>query len=112
MPFKFPIGIYKVTDESMMPQFKPGGYVIINRWFSWLAVGDVVVLRHPAREMLIIKRISKIDGNMITVLGDSTAFSEDSRQFGPVDRSLVVGKVFRFYEPERNVEKEEERIGE
>ena len=88
-----PIRIFKVRDRSMEPSIKEGDYLIVNRWYGRLKVGDIVVLRHPAKKIAIVKRISTISSNSIYVIGDNSAFSEDSRKFGGLSRERIVGKV-------------------
>lgn len=82
----------------MEPALHPGDYVIVNRWAYRRrdpVEGDVVVLRNPeAPGQFLVKRV--MSGDRLTglfVLGDNTARSRDSRQFGMVPVHLVVGKV-------------------
>jgi type IV secretory pathway protease TraF len=56
-----------------------------------LVPGDIVVVRHEGLEK--IKRIEQIDGVKLFIVGDNQAASTDSRHFGWIDRSAVVGKV-------------------
>src|SRR5438876_809413 len=68
---------------------------------SLLRVGDVVVARRPDRpELEIIKRIRAIDpAGAIFLVGDNSAASTDSRQFGPVPRDHIVAQVRWRYWP-------------
>ncbi len=88
-----PIRIFKVRDRSMEPAIREGDYLIVSRWYGRLRVGDIVVLRHPNKDIMIVKRISTISSSKIYVIGDNKALSEDSRKFGGVDRGRVIGKV-------------------
>jgi type IV secretory pathway protease TraF len=47
----------------------------------------------------LLKRVSAVDGDAVTVLGDDPASSTDSRTFGPVPRSSVLGRVVYRYAP-------------
>jgi signal peptidase I len=97
-----PVGRYRVEGESMSPALQPGESVVVNRLAYWLREprpGDVVVLRDPRlRERLLVKRIesSAGDGRWL-VAGDNAAASSDSRAFGPVDRALILGKLWFRY---------------
>lgn len=75
----------------MLPSFPPGR-LVIGGGFGSLRVGDVVILRYGGLEKL--KRIACIKGSKLYVVGDNLADSTDSRQFGWVDRSAVIARVF------------------
>ena len=65
-----------------------------------LRVGDILVFRHPVYGTLI-KRLESLspDGEELFVVGEH-AESADSRQFGPVRRRAVIGKViWHFRKP-------------
>lgn len=85
---------FKVHGNSMLPTLKPGHDVLVFNWayiFSKPKKGDIVVIRVNGREM--VKRIQKVQGYEYFVEGDNEEESTDSRSFGPVDRSEIIGKV-------------------
>lgn len=88
----FPILRYRVKGRSMLPEFREGDYLIVNR-LGKLKKGDAVVLKHPKTNELILKRISWIKDEKYYVLGDNKKQSTDSRSFGYVERQMIVGKV-------------------
>ncbi|MCL4389557.1 MAG: nickel-type superoxide dismutase maturation protease [Candidatus Marsarchaeota archaeon] len=91
-----PISIFRVKDRSMLPALGDGDYVIVSRLsylFSAPKISDIIVLKHPEKGILIVKRISKVRGKKFYVLGDNAAESYDSRDFGYVDRHDIFGKV-------------------
>lgn len=91
-----PIRIFRVKDNSMRPSLSDGDYVVVSQLhylFSKPKARDMVVLKHPKKDLLIIKRIERETPYGYFVLGDNTALSEDSRSFGTIDRSSIVGKV-------------------
>ncbi len=59
--------------------------------FSEPKIGEIVVIRHNGQEM--IKRIHKVNDYSIYVTGDNEKESTDSKNFGPIGRSEIVGKV-------------------
>ena len=71
-----------------------------------ISVGDVVVLKHPTRNGTVCKRILGLPGDQVLdsrlsivpdghlwVEGDNPANSSDSRNYGPVPASLLVGRA-------------------
>ena len=78
----------------MLPTLKPGQDVLVWRWFVDLKIGDIVVIKYHNREM--IKRISIIDDRRIFVLGDNEKESKDSREFGPIRKDQIIGKVIWY----------------
>ncbi len=91
-----PIRIFRVSDRSMEPAVTAGDYLIVNRWYGRLRVGNMVVLRHPSKNISIVKRVSAISSR-IYVVGDNKEESEDSRHFGSVSRGSILGKVILRY---------------
>lgn len=56
--------------------------------------GDVVLLQHPLRsDVRVIKRIASLDRDTVFVQGDNPAESTDSRSFGGVPRSKILGRI-------------------
>ncbi len=87
------IGFYKVTGKSMEPSFREGDYVLVNR-LSRMKAEDVVVLEHPKTKQLVLKRVLKRRKDKLFVIGDNSSHSSDSRSFGWVGISRIIGKVW------------------
>ena len=87
-------GLYKVTGDSMLPNYCPGDYVLAWRHARRsLKIGDVVVVKHP-RFGTIIKRIQQVvDPTTFTLSGDNAEASTDSSEIGPIPLDQVAGKV-------------------
>ncbi len=91
-----PVMRFKVKDRSMAPRIREGQYVIVNRLAYLLKKprrGDIVVIRHPRDNRFLIKRIAEVERGGYVVLGDNEKYSVDSREFGPISKDLMVGKV-------------------
>ncbi len=84
------LGIAIIEGLSMVPTYAPGERVIV-RYGSSFGVGDVVLIAFHDR--IDVKRISKIENGLVTIIGDNEAVSIDSRKYGPVQNSQIVAKV-------------------
>lgn len=108
-----------VSGQSMEPTLHDGQQVWVSKAY-WL-IGpirkkDIVVLHDTGPTGYIIKRVYKMGGEQVDwanapenhslklgpyvvpdgdvyVLGDNRMHSEDSRKFGPIDTSEILGKV-------------------
>ena len=78
----------------MLPTLQEGQEVLTFNWGK-VKVGDVVVIKHDSKE--IIKRIEKIGEDKIFVKGDNKRESTDSRHFGSIDQSQIIGKVIYYF---------------
>jgi signal peptidase I len=110
-----------VSGHSMEPTYHTGQRLLACKAY-WLVGGikdnDIVVIRTGKGGEYIIKRVYKQAGevvdwvnapadwhlaegeyvvppNSIYVIGDNRKVSEDSRSFGPVEVSRVIGKIVR-----------------
>ena len=96
----------EVVGMSMAPALEPGDRLIVvgRPWFQppWPRPGQVVAVgdpRDPRR--LLIKRVGAVhhDDDTLEVVGDAAEASTDSRTFGPVPRSSIVGRAVYRYAP-------------
>jgi nickel-type superoxide dismutase maturation protease len=86
----------KVTGESLSPLFHEGDYVLIATipfMIRKIRPGDTIVFQHPTYGIMIkqVESAAPDDGS-ISVIGASPN-SVDSRQFGPVTRQALIGRV-------------------
>lgn len=107
----------EVKGPSMEPTFTQGQRLLVSK--AWWLVGDIrkndiVVFKRD--DEFVIKRVYAVGGETVDfynvpesynllsgeykvpageyyVLGDNRPVSEDSRVFGPIDRSEILGKV-------------------
>jgi signal peptidase I len=101
----WPLARYVVDGPSMEPAYRAGDRLLVNR-LAYLRsspeIGDAVVFRDPERRgRLLIKRVappaSDRPGSRVYVLGDNAQESRDSRHFGAIKRSSILGKAWRKY---------------
>lgn len=111
-----------VSGSSMLPTLKNGNKVLVSKayWLiGQLTDGNIVVIRGDQPGEYIIKRIYRLAGETVDsynipdswsllngvykvpegniyVIGDNRGISEDSRRFGPVDLTRVLGKVVAY----------------
>ena len=82
----------------MLPALEPGDRLVVL-WVGRPRPGDLVALhdpREPAR--LVVKRVTAVGPEGVSVLGDNPGASTDSRTYGPVPRRLVRGRaVYRYW---------------
>jgi len=90
----------------MAPGLLPGDWLLVEpaATGSPPAKGELVVVpdpRQPAR--LLVKRVSAVDSvGALQLGGDAPGSSTDSRTFGPVDGTAVLGRPwFRYWPPAR-----------
>ncbi|MFD3324126.1 nickel-type superoxide dismutase maturation protease [Streptomyces sp. NPDC058701] len=97
-------GLVDVSGPSMAPTLAHGDQVVV-RYGAAVRPGDVVVLRHPfQQDLLVIKRaVERRPGGAWWVLGDNP-FNEapgDSSVFGPVPGELVLATALLRVRPRR-----------
>ena len=84
-----------VSGVSMEPLLESGDIVfykdVIDR--SSISIGDIVIFNHPTKNIKLIKKISSIQGVGLEVSGENTDFSNDSNDFGLINKNSVVGIV-------------------
>src|SRR5690242_6724517 len=91
-----PIFKFQVKGSSMSPTIREGESVLVNRLsylFQSPKVTDIIALSDPRDGKVLIKRIKKIEEKRYFVEGDNKNSSTDSRIFGMIERSEIIGKV-------------------
>ena len=92
-------GLAEVTGPSMVPTLYHGDQLVVQ-YGARVRPGDVVVLRHPfQQDLLVVKRaVERREGGW-WVLGDNSYAGGDSTDYGAVPDDLVLGKVRLRYRP-------------
>ncbi len=88
----------------MVPTLQPGDRLLVVPSRRYRQGGLVALVDPRDRGRVIVKRIDRSveAGRGLVVLGDNPGHSTDSRHFGPVSRTDVVGRVvYRYAPPER-----------
>jgi len=88
--------LLKVRGSSLWPDFREGDYVLtagVPFPVRKIKAGDVIVFHQPGYGNLL-KRVQRVldGGGAFDVRGTQVA-STDSRNFGPVPRKQVFGRV-------------------
>lgn len=89
--------LLKVRGNSLCPDFLEGDYVLSAKVpfpAGRIRAGDVIVFRQPGYNTLMIKRVDQVldQGKSFRVRGTQID-STDSRDFGPVARDHLIGRV-------------------
>jgi len=83
----------------MLPALAAGDEVLVHPRRT-PAPGDIVVARHPSQAIWMVKRFVGLRDGGAWLEGDHRDASTDSRHFGPVPPSSMVGPVVaRFPRP-------------
>jgi nickel-type superoxide dismutase maturation protease len=88
----------RVAGRSMLPLLQPGDEILFNPLAyqkSSPQLGDVIVTMHPLQiDLTIVKRITLIYScGSYFVTGDNLEASTDSRHWGTIKSTDIIGKV-------------------
>lgn len=101
--------LVEVTGPSMAPTLLNGDWLLIQRIGSGagqVREGDVVVLRHPLQQdLLIVKRAVERRAGGWWVMGDNAFVQNDSREFGTVPDDMVVARARGRFRPPSEVQR-------
>jgi nickel-type superoxide dismutase maturation protease len=89
------VRLITVEGPSMRPALEPGDRLVVLP--LPLRVGAVVALEHDGR--VLVKRVVAVGEDGVVVHGYDAAASTDSRDFGPVPRSAILGRAIYRYAP-------------
>ncbi|GLX51708.1 nickel-type superoxide dismutase maturation protease [Streptomyces sp. MB22_4] len=94
-----PFGLAEVTGPSMVPTLRHGDQLLV-RYGGVVRPGDIVVLRHPfQQDLLVVKRaVERREGGW-WVLGDNPYAGGDSTDYGVVPEELILGRAWLRFRP-------------
>lgn len=88
-----------VAGPSMLPTLRDGDHCLVRRTRR-VVPGDLVVLVDPeGSRRLLVKRVVAVTPGGTVVAGDNPGASRDSRNFGAVPPSALVGVAWYRYAP-------------
>ena len=68
--FAFFLGIAQISQDSMLPNFAEGDFVIFNRIEENYSFGDVIVVQSVDEQANVVKRIIAVPGDTIEITSD------------------------------------------
>ena len=77
-----------IRGDSMLPTLRQGQLVLFASGRA-AKVGDIVMVRHNGVEK--IKRVARLEGGRVYLLGDNPDASTDSRHFGWLGIEVIRG---------------------
>ena len=85
---------FRVEGNSMMPTLDEDDVVLVKH-SRRVKIGDVVLAQHPYKQSVkVLKRIAEVDDQGRYILtGDNPEESTDSRTFGSIGATDILGKV-------------------
>ncbi len=100
-PSVLPFGVVEVTGPSMVPTLYHGDQLVVQ-YGARIRPGDVLVLRHPfQQDLLIVKRATDRREGGWWVLADNPYAGSDSNDYGVVPDELILGRVRFRYRPRK-----------
>lgn len=90
---KLPFSIYRVSGHSMEPTIKDGALILVWQWIRRPKKGEIILFKN--KDKYFVKRVSKVEGDRLTLLGDNPSDSLDSREMGTINIGSIVGKIIR-----------------
>lgn len=108
----FVFSAVRVSGISMLPTLQDEQIIFVNKMAYWKNApqnGDIVIVREPIDNILVVKRIVGTPGTAITIEdktfilkedeyyieGDNRDNSIDSRAYGPIRSERIIGKVIK-----------------
>ena len=94
-----PLGwrLYRVRGASMEPTLHSGDWVLARTASFEPAVGDLVVASDPGQpSRILVKRVRSMGDTTVALASDNPFEGRDSRHFGSVGKSELLGRVIRF----------------
>lgn len=87
---------YRIHGSSMLQTYSSGDFILVDKLsyrFRDPKPGDVVVFNSPLGQPQVNRVVREVAPGSYWLEGDNKDESTDSRQFGPVNRTAIVGRV-------------------
>ncbi len=84
-------GLVTVNGNSMAPTFSPNEKLLMTKWLGTIEVGEVIVFKKE--DEILIKRVTVASSEYVFVMGDNLDNSTDSRSFGFIPISSIIGRI-------------------
>jgi nickel-type superoxide dismutase maturation protease len=100
---RWPLWRVAVAEQSMAPALRPGDWLLVRRAVLpgrqvRVRPGQLVVARHPGRDLLLVKRALRREPGGWWLASDNLGVpAVDSRAFGAVPPELIEGRVLARY---------------
>ncbi len=92
----------EVVGDSMEPTLSNGDKIIVRRGVAPIS-GSLIVFADPReRDRLLVKRAQSVSAGEVVAMGDNADASTDSRHFGLIPVSELVGVAFYRYFPAKS----------
>ena len=88
--------LLKIQGHSLFPDIREGDFVLTARFpfpAGKIRVGDLIVFNQPGHQQMIKRVHQVLDGARAFDVRGTQIDSTDSRNFGPVAKANVSGKV-------------------
>ena len=96
---RVPFQVVEVTGPSMVPTLHHGDWLVVQ-YGAAVRPGDVVILRHPfQQDLLIVKRAAERRRGGWWVLADNSFAGGDSTDYGTVPEEFVLARAWMRYRP-------------
>ena len=84
----------RIHGNSMWPTFRDGDTIEANTETT-PQIGDVVIAKHPWKDLHIVKRVKHIQADGYFLEGDNPdpTGTEDSHNFGAIPESLIIAAI-------------------
>ncbi len=91
---------YQVSGHSMEPVFKAGDFVLVEHISNCtIQKWNVVLVQHPLQvDRVLVKYVHAIHDNQVEVRGLNADHSNDSRAFGVLPVTSILGQVTAIVE--------------
>ncbi|MCL4393141.1 S26 family signal peptidase [Patescibacteria group bacterium] len=91
--------IFKVEGTSMHPTIYNRNKILVSYipyLFKNPKINDIIVAKHPYKNIYIVKRITKIEKGGYFIEGDYI-LSSDSKEFNMIPKKLILAKLLFIF---------------